>query len=112
MRTTTARPAFDRRGAGEYRIRHAQIRSIPYTHCAAGPRRSASTPLVAGPAEARVSTALDEGVRVAQGAMLAAVWRGGNVVELEQRPVPRPEPGQVLVRILACGLCATDLHML
>jgi propanol-preferring alcohol dehydrogenase len=27
-------------------------------------------------------------------------------------PVPRPGPGQVLLRVLACGVCRTDLHIL
>jgi threonine dehydrogenase-like Zn-dependent dehydrogenase len=27
-------------------------------------------------------------------------------------PVPRPEPGDVLVRTLACGICGSDLHAL
>src|ERR1700730_2127759 len=66
----------------------------------------------AADAEASVSTAVEEGVRVAGGSMLAAVWHGADVIELEQQPVPAPQSGQVLVRILACGLCATDLHML
>ncbi|MBU2723259.1 alcohol dehydrogenase catalytic domain-containing protein, partial [Acidithiobacillus ferridurans] len=26
-------------------------------------------------------------------------------------PRPRPQPGQVLVKILACGVCRTDLHV-
>jgi len=26
-------------------------------------------------------------------------------------PVPRPQPGQVLVRVHACGVCRTDLHI-
>ncbi len=41
--------------------------------------------------------------------MLAAVLNDFNQLELEE--VPRPEPvkvGQVVVRILACGFCATD----
>ncbi|GAA1448870.1 alcohol dehydrogenase catalytic domain-containing protein [Leifsonia poae] len=29
---------------------------------------------------------------------------------IEDRPVPRPGPGQVLVRLEACGLCHTDIH--
>ena len=55
---------------------------------------------------------MGDDVRAAQKSMLAAVWHGAAVVELEQQPVPTPEADQVLVRILACGLCATDLHML
>jgi propanol-preferring alcohol dehydrogenase len=31
-------------------------------------------------------------------------------LEIEDRPVPRPGPGQVLVRIEASGLCHTDIH--
>lgn len=27
------------------------------------------------------------------------------------RPVPRPAPDEVLLRVLACGLCRTDLHL-
>ncbi|MGN6743107.1 MAG: zinc-binding alcohol dehydrogenase family protein [Amnibacterium sp.] len=36
---------------------------------------------------------------------------GGRVV-LERRPIPEPGPGEVLVRVLACGVCRTDLHLL
>ena len=31
-------------------------------------------------------------------------------LEIQDRPVPEPGPGQVLVRIEACGLCHTDIH--
>ena len=30
---------------------------------------------------------------------------------LEQRPIPEPGPGQVQIRVLACGVCRTDLHV-
>ncbi|GFM27827.1 zinc-dependent alcohol dehydrogenase family protein [Novosphingobium sp. PY1] len=29
-----------------------------------------------------------------------------------ERPVPQPGPGEVLVKIAACGVCRTDLHVL
>ena len=29
----------------------------------------------------------------------------------ETRPVPVPGPGEVLVRVIACGVCRTDLHI-
>ncbi|WP_431218931.1 zinc-dependent alcohol dehydrogenase [Leifsonia xyli] len=29
---------------------------------------------------------------------------------IENRPIPSPGPGQVLVRLEACGLCHTDIH--
>jgi propanol-preferring alcohol dehydrogenase len=36
---------------------------------------------------------------------------GTGVVELTTVPVPDPEPGEVLVKVLACGVCRTDLHV-
>lgn len=32
-------------------------------------------------------------------------------LELTERPVPQPMPGQVLVRVRCCGVCRTDLHI-
>ena len=37
--------------------------------------------------------------------------RPGAALRLEHRPDPDPGPGQVLLRILACGVCRTDLHV-
>jgi propanol-preferring alcohol dehydrogenase len=39
------------------------------------------------------------------------VARYGGRPELAERPVPRPGPGEVLVRVRASGLCGTDLHL-
>ncbi|HXY81782.1 MAG TPA: zinc-dependent alcohol dehydrogenase family protein [Gaiellaceae bacterium] len=38
---------------------------------------------------------------------------GGQREALETKdvPVPEPGPGQVLLRVLACGVCRTDLHV-
>src|SRR5512135_3694893 len=33
-------------------------------------------------------------------------------LRLVDLPVPEPGPGQVLLRVLACGVCRTDLHIL
>lgn len=41
--------------------------------------------------------------------MQAAVYRGKGTVRVERIPVPRPGPGEVLVRVDTCGVCATDL---
>jgi len=41
--------------------------------------------------------------------MLAAVYRGVNDVRLENVPVPRIGPGEMLVRVHSCGVCGTDL---
>jgi alcohol dehydrogenase, propanol-preferring len=35
---------------------------------------------------------------------------GGPLVRLH-RPVPEPGPGQVRIRVAACGVCRTDLHL-
>jgi propanol-preferring alcohol dehydrogenase len=32
-------------------------------------------------------------------------------LEIEERPVPEPSDGQVLVKVLACGVCHSDLHV-
>ena len=31
-------------------------------------------------------------------------------LEIEEIAVPRPAPGQVLIKVMACGVCHTDLH--
>ena len=35
----------------------------------------------------------------------------GEGLVLEERPRPAPGPGQVLIRVHACGVCRTDLHV-
>ncbi|MCA1455377.1 alcohol dehydrogenase AdhP [Bradyrhizobium sp. BRP22] len=43
--------------------------------------------------------------------MKAAVVRNfGKPLEIENVPVPEPGPGEVLVKVKACGVCHTDLH--
>lgn len=32
-------------------------------------------------------------------------------VRIDEVPVPQPRPGEVLVRVHACGVCASDLHV-
>ena len=41
--------------------------------------------------------------------MRAAVYRGINDVRVETVPVPEIGPGEVLIRVAACGICGTDL---
>lgn len=36
----------------------------------------------------------------------------GQPLVLEERSVPRPGPGEILLRVQACGVCRTDLHIL
>lgn len=41
--------------------------------------------------------------------MQAAVYRGVNDIRVETVPVPGIGPGEVLLRVEACGICGTDL---
>jgi propanol-preferring alcohol dehydrogenase len=36
---------------------------------------------------------------------------GADRLELRELPLPDPGPGEVLVRVLACAVCLTDLHV-
>ena len=46
------------------------------------------------------------------GTMTAMVLeRPGEKLQVRLRPVPEPGPGQVLLRVRACGVCRTDLHV-
>ncbi|HEX5308492.1 MAG TPA: zinc-dependent alcohol dehydrogenase family protein [Solirubrobacteraceae bacterium] len=45
--------------------------------------------------------------------MRAIVFDGpGRPLRCEQRAVPEPQPGQLLLKVKACGVCRTDLHLL
>src|SRR3974390_2224145 len=35
----------------------------------------------------------------------------GGPLAVMDRPIPRPGPGDVLIRVQASGLCSTDLHL-
>jgi 2-desacetyl-2-hydroxyethyl bacteriochlorophyllide A dehydrogenase len=43
--------------------------------------------------------------------MPAAVYRAKGELDVEERPVPEPGPGEVLVEVSHCGVCGSDLHM-
>jgi propanol-preferring alcohol dehydrogenase len=36
----------------------------------------------------------------------------GRPLRLVARPIPRPDAGELLLRVAACGVCRTDLHVL
>lgn len=44
--------------------------------------------------------------------MPVAVYQGRGRLGVEQRPVPHPGPGQVLIEVGLCGICGSDLHMI
>ncbi|EHN10576.1 Alcohol dehydrogenase [Patulibacter medicamentivorans] len=37
--------------------------------------------------------------------------RPGTPLRTVERPIPEPGPGQLLLRVAACGVCRTDLHL-
>ncbi|MBO0700065.1 MAG: zinc-dependent alcohol dehydrogenase family protein, partial [Zavarzinella sp.] len=44
--------------------------------------------------------------------MLAMCFAGaGQPLRRAQRPIPEPGPDQLLIRVRACGVCRTDLHV-
>jgi L-iditol 2-dehydrogenase len=43
--------------------------------------------------------------------MRAAVLMGPNDLRVVDKPVPRPGPGEVLVKVAMCGTCGTDLKI-
>ena len=44
--------------------------------------------------------------------MKAAVWKDINSVQIEDMPVPVPNKDEVLIRVMSCGVCVTDLHII
>src|SRR5712692_8334814 len=36
----------------------------------------------------------------------------GAPLQLEEIPIPRPKAGEILLRVAACGVCHTDLHVI
>jgi propanol-preferring alcohol dehydrogenase len=44
--------------------------------------------------------------------MRAVVCEGVGRLRVEERAVPVPKEGEILVRVDACGVCRTDLHLL
>ncbi|MBV9917235.1 MAG: zinc-dependent alcohol dehydrogenase family protein [Solirubrobacterales bacterium] len=43
--------------------------------------------------------------------MRAAVWEKPGELRIEERPDPEPGAADVVVRVGACGMCGTDLHI-
>src|SRR5215471_4528140 len=44
--------------------------------------------------------------------MRALVFRGPNQIGVEQAPIPRPGPGEAVIRVTLTTICGTDLHIL
>jgi len=43
--------------------------------------------------------------------MKAAVFYKKNDLRIENVEKPTPKPGEVLVKVMACGICGTDVHI-
>ena len=43
--------------------------------------------------------------------MRAAVFYGKHDIRIEELPVPVPDADEVLIRVKACGICGTDVHI-
>ena len=55
---------------------------------------------------------MDQQATVSSGVMQAMVLRAqGQPLEAAELPIPEPGPGEVLVQLLACGVCHTDVHI-
>jgi len=37
--------------------------------------------------------------------MKAAVWVAPNKLEMRDMPVPKPQDGEVVIKVLGCGVC-------
>lgn len=44
--------------------------------------------------------------------MRALVFRGPNQIGIEEVPIPRPGPGEAVIRVTLTTICGTDLHIL
>ena len=43
--------------------------------------------------------------------MKAAVLTGPQQLTIKQVPVPEPKPGEIVIKVSACGVCGSDIHM-
>lgn len=43
--------------------------------------------------------------------MKVATYHGPKDIRLEERPIPTPAPGEVIIKVSVCGICGSDLHM-
>jgi propanol-preferring alcohol dehydrogenase len=52
-----------------------------------------------------------DGIGMADTMRAMVLTAPGRALDRVDRPVPEPGPGQVLLRVHACGVCRTDLHL-
>src|SRR6201981_3856206 len=44
--------------------------------------------------------------------MRALVFRGPDQISIEEVPIPKPGPGEAVIRVTLTTICGTDLHIL
>ncbi len=95
--------------------------SARWSRCTAPDRRGRARPGARGPQAARPRAVRDRGAvlrltRVDEPesqTMRAMVFEEvGQPLRAVERPIPVPAPGQLLLKVHACGVCRTDLHLL
>lgn len=42
--------------------------------------------------------------------MKALIYEGSKKLQIEEKPVPTPKEGEVLIKVKACGICGSDVH--
>lgn len=58
-----------------------------------------------------MSTEVTEQTRISSTMRAMVLERAGMPLKLVTLPVPNPGPAQVLIKVIACGICRTDLHV-
>lgn len=43
--------------------------------------------------------------------MKSAVFYGKHNIKIEEKDMPKAKPGEVIVQVMACGICGTDVHI-
>src|ERR1700682_5119588 len=66
--------------------------------------------------EANMSTTFQDRIqsqhKTSTSMMKALVFRGPNQIGIEHVPIPRPGPGEAVIRVTLTTICGTDLHIL
>jgi alcohol dehydrogenase len=52
------------------------------------------------------------GGRAVTATMKALVFRGPGKIDIEEVPIPKPGPGEAVIRVTLTTICGTDLHIL
>jgi threonine dehydrogenase-like Zn-dependent dehydrogenase len=50
--------------------------------------------------------------QIAQDTMKAVVFRGPGQFQLEEKPTPKAEPGEAIVKVRLTTICGTDIHII